>query len=173
MLDSNIFKDTEYMRIIDSYLNNEKVQCLKNIPHHDSNRLNHCLKVSYLSYKICKKHNFNYESAAKAGLLHDLYYNRINDCSNATDKIKLFTNGHPKDAVKNAEELFSMTPLEKEIILTHMWPLSKYVPKHKESMIVSLSDKYYSFQEFGTKLNYNFSYLFGVYFLLAVHFIFK
>ena len=82
MLDKNILKDKEYYNFIDKYLNDEQVQCLKNIPHHDNNRLNHCLKVSYLSYKFCKEHNLNYESAAKAGLLHDFYFNRINDYNN-------------------------------------------------------------------------------------------
>ena len=99
MLDQNILRDNDYRRIIDRYLSDEQVQCLKNIPHHDSNRLNHCLKVSYLAYKLCKKLKLNYESAAKAGLLHDFYFNRVNDFNYMKDKVKLFTDGHPEDAV--------------------------------------------------------------------------
>ena len=173
MLDPNILTDNDYRLIIDKYISDEQVQCLKNIPHHDSNRLNHCLKVSYLSYKVCKKLNLNYESAAKAGLLHDFYFNRVNDCDYMPDKVKLFTDGHPEDAVKNAEEIFYISPLEKDIIVSHMWPISTHVPKHKESFIVSLADKLFSFKEFGAKWNYNLSFMTGVYFIAIMNFIFN
>lgn len=168
-----IFKDKEYMDTIKLYLNEEKVQSLKNIPHHDSNRLEHCLKVSYNSYKWCKKMNLNYKSAAKAGLLHDLYYNRIEECSRLKDKFFLFTNEHPEDAVKNASEIFHLSSLEKDIIVSHMWPASKHVPKRKESFVVSIVDKYYSFFEMGMKLNYNLSFMTGVFFIFVMYSIFN
>ena len=173
MLDNNILMDNEYKDIIDRYLSDEQVQCLKNIPHHDSNRLNHCLKVSYLSYKLCRKFNLNYESAAKAGLLHDFYFNRVNDCNRMEDKVKLFTDGHPEDAVKNAQDRFYISPMEKDIILSHMWPISRHIPKYRESFIVSLSDKFFSFKEFGKKWNYSLSFTTGVYFIMITHFMFK
>lgn len=168
-----ITSDKEYMDIIEKYVSDDFVQLLKNIPHHDSNRLDHCMKVSHLSYKICKRLNLNYESAAKAGLLHDLYFNRIEECKSASDKVKLFMNEHPEDAVKNAESRFYLSPLEKDIIISHMWPTSKHVPKYKESFVVSLSDKVYSFGEIGRKLSYNLSFIMGVYFIFIMYSIFK
>ncbi len=161
------------MNIIEDYLKDEYVQQLKNIPHHDSNRLDHSLKVSYLAYKLCKKWNLNYESAAKAGLLHDFYFNRIEECNNFKDKVKLFANEHPEDAVKNASVRWELTPLEKNIILSHMWPTSFHMPRYKESFIVSFSDKVYSFKECGTKLNYNLSFFTGVYVIFLTYMIFK
>ena len=92
MLDSSILNDKEYMRLIDKYINNNEVMRLKDIPHHDSNRLNHSLKVSYYSYKICKKLNLNYISAAKAGILHDLFFTRSANYNKAKDKPKLIRN---------------------------------------------------------------------------------
>ncbi len=173
MLDENILKDKEYMSIVEKYLQDDCVQSLKNIPHHDSNRLNHSLKVSYLSYCISKKLNLNYVSAAKAGLLHDFYFNRIDECTTLQDKVKLFMNEHPKDAAKNADARFGITPLEKDIIISHMWPASKYIPKHRESFVVCYADKVYSFKEIGKKVNYNLSFITGVYFIFIMYSLFK
>lgn len=173
MSENTILSDTEYKKIIEEYLNDELVQSLKNIPHHDSNRLLHSLKVSYESYKICKKYNLNYESAAKAGLLHDFYFNRIEECKYLKDKIKLFSNEHPEDAVKNASLRFELTDLEKDIILSHMWPTSIHMPKFKESFVVSFVDKMFSFREFGTKFNYSLSLMTGAYFIFIMYSIFK
>ncbi len=173
MLDKNILDDKEYMAIVSKYLDDCGVQSLKNIPHHDSNRLDHSLKVSYLSYNICKKLNFNYECAAKAGLLHDFYFNRIEECSTFKDKAELFMNEHPEDAVVNAESRFYLSPLEKDIIVSHMWPASKHMPKYKESFVVSFADKVFSFKEVGNKLNYSLSFMTGVYFIFIMYSIFK
>lgn len=173
MLEEKILMDKEYMNEVECYLKDERVQSLLNIPHHDSNRLNHSLKVSYLAYKICKKLNRNYHSAAKAGILHDFYYNRIEECDRFGDKVKLFTNEHPEDAVKNAEERFYLSPLEKDIIVSHMWPVSFHMPKHFESFVVSFSDKVYSFKEMGLKFNYKLSFMTGVYFIFLTYLIYK
>ena len=170
---NSILCDTEYKKIIEDYLNDDLVQALKNIPHHDSNRLEHSLKVSYEAYKICKKHNLNYESAAKAGLLHDFYFNRIEECNTIKDKIKLFSNEHPEDAVKNALERFELSDLEQDIIISHMWPTSKHMPKYKESFVVSAVDKMFSAKEFATKFNYSFSLMAGSYFIFIMYSIFK
>lgn len=171
MLNQEIIKDKEYYNIVSKYLEDEKVQSLANIPHHDSNRLNHCLKISYKSYEFCKKHNLNYESAAKAGLLHDFYFNRTTDYNRAIDKVRLFSNGHSEDSLKNAEDIFYLSPLEKNIIISHMWPASTHIPKHKESFVVNIIDKYCSIKEFKTKINYNLAYKIGLYVVLFLNFI--
>ena len=138
----NILEDKEYFNIIKTYYETSYVQTLKNIPHHkSSNRLEHSLRVSYKAYKIAKRNNLDYKSTAIAGLLHDLYFNRINDMKTYKDKLNLLTNDHPRDAVRNAKKHFNLNPLEEDIILSHMWPISKYIPKHKESFIVGYADK--------------------------------
>ncbi len=173
MLDNNILNDKDYMYLIDKYINNKKVMKLKDIPHHDSNRLNHSLKVSYYSYKICKKLNLNYISAAKAGILHDLFFTRSINYSKAKDKIKLYANMHPEMALENAKKVTDLTPLEENIIISHMWPLSKYLPKYKESFILGSVDAVISTKEFASKLNYKLTYALGVYFIFICWFIFK
>ena len=166
-------EDIEYRSIIDDYLNHDRVSLLKGVPHHDSNRLDHSIKVSYLSYRVSKRLHLNYESVAKSGLLHDLYYEQIDDCERISDKVKLFMNEHPKYALMNARKICELTPLEENIILSHMWPASKYIPKHRESFVVSLIDKYVSFFEMEKRHYYKLSYIFGVYFILLTSLIFK
>jgi len=173
MLEEYIVNDIEFMSEIENYLNDEQVQSLKNIPHHNSNRLNHSLKVAYHSYKICKKHNMNYKSAAKAGLLHDFYFNRIEECTKFGDKVKVFAKEHPEDALENASNKFYLTPLERNVILSHMWPTSNHMPKYKEAFVVSMVDKFYSFKEFGVKFNYKLSFMIGLYFILITYSIYK
>jgi len=173
MLKEDIYADLEYINIVKEYLQDDYVQSLKNIPHHNSNRLDHSLKVSHLAYKLCKKLNLNFASAAKAGLLHDFYFNRIEEQVYIMDKIKLFTDEHPEDAVENASKRFSLSNLEKDIIVSHMWPVSTHIPKHRESFIVSICDKIFSFDEVGKKWGYHLSFSFGVYFIFLTYLIFK
>ena len=69
-----ILKDKEYLMIIADLINQEKVQEMKQYrQHHKINCFEHCLFVSYNTYLICKKHHLDYISAARAGMLHDLF----------------------------------------------------------------------------------------------------
>ncbi len=54
---------------------------------------------------------------------------------------------HPKKALENAYNLFELNDKEKDIILKHMWPITIYLPKYKESYIITLVDKYCAIQE--------------------------
>ncbi len=170
MTKKEILKDKEYYKIIKDLYERKEVQTLDSIPHHDTGtRLEHSLNVSYKAYKIAKKHNLDYKSTAKAGLLHDLYFNRIAECKTKIDKIKLLTNGHPVDAIENASKFYELNKLEKDIIKTHMWPISIYMPKYKESFIVGYADKYCSFFDAKKKVKYKkdkLVYRFGVYVIM-------
>ena len=54
---------------------------------------------------------------------------------------------HPQIALHNAQKLFHLTDLEKDIILKHMWPLTLSIPKYRESFVVTFIDKYCAFKE--------------------------
>lgn len=49
--------------------------------------------------------------------------------------------------MKNAEDEFSLSEIEKDIIKKHMWPLTVVPPVYREAWIVSIADKYCSFME--------------------------
>lgn len=160
--------DKKYMNIISDIINNDKFSTLENIKHHDNNRLNHCLKVSYYSYKISKAIGLDYYDVARAGLLHDFYLGQINEQKNIKDKILLFTTKHPEEAVNNASKYFDLTDKEKDIIRTHMFPVDVKIPKYAESWIVSIVDKGVSVKEFFNKFSSKLSIITNMYLLILL-----
>ena len=110
----------EYFKIVNPYLKNTEVQEMREISHHLTNRLSHCMKVSYLSFLICKKANWDYKSVAKAALLHDFYLGKIKNEKGLKNKLYEFSNGHPEEAYRNTLELFGISPIEENIIFLIM-----------------------------------------------------
>ena len=127
----------EYRKITQDILKNREFKKLESFPHHRITRLEHCKRVSYLSYKVCKKLNLDYVSAARGGLLHDFFLNKYT----LSNTRKLLLN-HPVIAVRNAKKHFKLNDKEVNIIKCHMFPMNlKYIPKYKESYVVSIVDK--------------------------------
>ena len=168
--DNVVIKDNVYINIVESILNNKEFMKMNDIKHHDSNRLNHSLKVSYYSYKISKKLKLDYISTARGGLLHDFFLERTVDYKKAKDKVKLYTGGHPKIAVMNAKKYFNINDMEEDIIRSHMFPIDIKIPKYAESWIVSSVDKFVSIFEFSKKFSHKLSYAsnFALLFLINV-----
>jgi len=165
----NIKNDKNYLGIVEYILDDKEFNKMNKIRHHSSNRYDHSLKVSYYSYKIAKALNLNYEEAARAGLLHDFYFESTLDYKKPTDKVMLFTTVHPMQALKNAEDRFSLSEKEKDIIKTHMFPLDFRLPKYMESWIVNLVDTCLSTFEFTQKFSYKFSYVTNLYLLVILN----
>lgn len=130
-----------YQSIIEDLWNNEHLHDMKNyIQHRDLNCLEHSLFVSYKSYQVCRRFNCDEVAVARGALLHDFFLYDWHD-ERRTEKLHGFA--HPEIALENAKAHFNLTEVEKDIILKHMWPLTfKKVPKYRESLIVSLVDKY-------------------------------
>ncbi len=138
-----MYNDTEFQEYIKELDENESVQSMKKyIQHGSTTTYEHCLNVSYISYKIAKKLNLDARSTARAALLHDLF---LYDWHKTTEKKPLFKKHgftHAKTALDNACKYFDLNDIEKDIIAKHMWPLTfRHVPKYKESIIVTLVDK--------------------------------
>ena len=143
----------DFKNIIKNILSNETIQNLRIYKHHyGSNRLEHCLSVSYYSYKMCKFLGLDYISAARAGLLHDLF---LYDCENPETRPQNHIREHPKTALINAEKLFYLNDIEKDIILKHMWPITFSTPKHLESFVVTFVDKYCAVKEWCNYCKYS------------------
>lgn len=108
--------------------------------------LEHSISVAYYSYWMCRRLNLNVDcrSIIRGALLHDFF---LYDWHLPSDRKGLHGFTHPKTALENAEEHFSLNDLEKDIIVKHMWPLTLTPPKYKESFVVSLSDKFCSIIE--------------------------
>ncbi len=138
-------KKEKFLEIINDILANKSIQNLKLYKHHYAyTRLEHCLSVSYYTYVICKFLHLDYKSAARAALLHDLFFY---DCEDKLSRPKNHIKNHPKIALENANKLFNLNKKEQDIILKHMWPLTFSPPKYLESFIVTIVDKYCAFKE--------------------------
>lgn len=146
---NKILSNQEYFDCVKDLLDSDSVKLMDTfIQHGSTTTLDHCIRVSYTSYKLAKRFKLDYKSAARAGLLHDLY---LYDWHLNDEKTKFFEKhgfSHPKKALENASKEFELNDKEKDIIVKHMWPLTlRSVPKYKESFLVSFVDKYKSTSE--------------------------
>ena len=143
---TKILEDKEYMSIISNLLRKQKVIDMRGVRQHfNVNCFDHCLYVSYNTYLICKKLKLDYKSAARAGMLHDLYLYDWRKRENGRKGHHAFT--HPKEALKQALSIVELNDKEKDIIQNHMWPVTINLPKYKETYIITLVDKYFGVAE--------------------------
>lgn len=130
----------EYTECIDDLLQNEITGFMNNFMQHGSvTRFDHSLSVSYYSYVVCRLLRLDYRSAARGGLLHDLFLYSWHK-SKLIGGRHSFT--HPYTALENASKNFVLNKKEKDIIVKHMWPLTIRLPRYKEAYVVSFVDKY-------------------------------
>ncbi len=120
---------------------NSKFNELKKYKQHGHTSVyEHCVNVTCLSLWLCEKAklNVNKYSLIKGALLHDyfLYDWHIHDKSHM---LHGFT--HSNTALKNALKTFHLNEIEKDIISKHMFPLTPFLPRYKESWIVTFADK--------------------------------
>ena len=141
----------EFKSIVNDIAKNESVLALReHVQHIASSRYSHLMEVSYYTYKLCKKLNLDYISAARAAMLHDFYfYNWRNKGVEGQKKFHLMR--HPRIALTNAAELFELNDLEKDAILKHMWPVTIVPPKYAEGFIITFVDKFCAAREFFTQ----------------------
>ncbi len=133
--DNYAILDKDFYYIVEDILENENFQKLKEIKHHGITRYNHLLRVAYHTYKISKKLDLKFVEATRGALLHDFFFYETEDDS-AYNALK----NHSFYALENARKYFELTELEKDIIKTHMFPVTQIRPHYKESYIVDIID---------------------------------
>jgi len=153
----NIYNyDDKFIEIVKDILNLKEFQETKNIKHHGNGVYEHCVKTSYMSYKIAKMINVDFVCVARAGMLHDFFYcdwrseeaKEKRKSYKGIDKfIKMHGFIHPYEAYENASKYFSLSIREKDAIIKHMFPLVPILPMYIESWIVSIADKIIATQE--------------------------
>ncbi len=143
-------KDSEYFDCIRDYYYTDEFQSMSHFSQHGSvDRVQHINSVAYISYRIAKKYNMDYYKTARGALLHDLFYY---DWRDSDPSHRLHGINHPRYALENARVLSAknnveLTLLEENIIRRHMFPLTIVPPRYKESVIVSMVDKYVAAME--------------------------
>lgn len=141
---------TEYYSCVCDIIYLDQLDKLRFITHHiTTTRFQHCLNVSYYSYIVCRKLKLNAHAAARAGLMHDLFYDDRKEYKASRSKNEPKYNlMHSLSALENARKITNISPLEKDIIEKHMWPMTKPLPKYGESYVITLIDKYCAVLEF-------------------------
>ena len=140
--------ESEYYTIIADLLKREEIQNLKKFRHHImTNRFQHCLNVSYYNYKLCRLLRLDAESAARAGLLHDLYFYDTKAYTSQKPAVR-HSKHHPEIALENAQKLLRLNAKERDMIENHMFPMTFAFPKYPETYLITLVDKYCAVIEF-------------------------
>lgn len=132
-----------FIDVVEDILFDEDFIKLRDEKHHGrNNRYNHSLRVALNTYKRTKNSNLDCVSATRGALLHDFFLTKD---VGYTMREELTT--HPGVALNNAINKFDINDIEKDIIKTHMFPLTMGIPKSREAKLVSLIDKKIAFRE--------------------------
>jgi len=134
----------EFAEIVNPLLEKEELKRLADFKHHwNKSRLDHSLEVAWLSYMVSKQLSWDYTSATRGALLHDLFHYDW-----ATEGPRLHGFRHPRICLKNAEKVVDLNVREKNTIVRHMWPLTVVPPRYPEAWSVCLADTYCGLRDY-------------------------
>lgn len=130
-----------WLACVGDLLADPAVQSMRTLPQHRRgfSCYHHCLLVSYVSFALCHRLGWRSREAARGGLLHDFYLYDWTDrrCHSWWDHAQ----HHARRALEEAEARFPLTARERDIIATHMFPLTPTLYHFRESFLVSTVDK--------------------------------
>ena len=134
-----------------SIILSQEAQATKEFTQHgETTVFEHCLAVAKFSLLIAHflertlKIDIDKDSLVRGALLHD-YFLYDWHVKGASEGVHGFT--HPRVALKNADRDFELNDIEKDIIAKHMFPLTPFPPMYRESLIVSIADKWCALAE--------------------------
>ena len=138
----------EFMGHVGELLDMELIRALDTVPQHFRyTRLRHSMDVAYITFFIARVMRFDSRSAARAGVLHDLFFYEEGQ------KSRNLLRAHPQIALDNAREICpDLNEIEADAILRHMWMLTAKPPRYKEGMLLTFVDKYCATREFVASL---------------------
>ena len=158
--------DEEFEDIISPILEIDEFNQLKYITHHGITRFDHSMRVAYLSYKVSKTLRLNYKEVTEAALLHDFFLDEVSH-ENKVDRLR----HHPEYAVQNASKYFELSDMQKDIIRTHMFPVTLTPPKYLESWIVDITDDIAALYEKGYAMHHELRTTMLLFMFLVVNFV--
>jgi uncharacterized protein len=141
------FKQKLFEEIVSNTVENSRLdETINHIQHGNTSVYEHSISVAYNCYRLALflRLPVNKKELIRGALLHDyfLYDWHVGNNSNGLHGFH-----HPKLALKNAEDDFELSEVEKDIILKHMFPLTAIPPKYLEGILVCLVDKICSIYE--------------------------
>jgi len=107
----------------------------------------HSIGVAYVSLLLASKLNMRVDeqTLVRGALLHDYF---LYDWHVRENWHKFHGFRHPGFALQNALADFRLNQIEADIIRKHMFPLTLFPPKYKESLLVCIADKLCAIYEF-------------------------
>lgn len=142
-------RDKDLLKVrahIDKLSLDPRLQQMKQfVQHGQVTTLDHVERVAVLSVYINRRAHLSADEASliHGALLHDYY---LYDWHHYQGHLHGFT--HPDAAAARASRDFILTDKERNIISSHMWPLTlRHLPHSREAAIVCLADKVSSFYE--------------------------
>ena len=153
-----------FKKICESIIDSPKYKSLDLDYHHGLTRYKHIMHVAKGTYYISKFLRLDYVSATRGALLHD-YFNE----NEYLDKKGLeMPRIHPFLALNNSMKEHDLNIKEKNIIISHMYPIGGIKPLYLESWLVSLIDKSVATYEY---INYKFKDKFVLEFIFILNII--
>ena len=137
-----------YREALDEMLRDPELQKMKQYYQHGGNTYAHSVQVAEAALKLARILPFHVKEKdlARGAMLHDFYLYGTNDMT-----FTAYQHGtrHPRISYENASRHFDLTDTEKDIILSHMWPLNfTRPPRCRESVVETLADKYCATREY-------------------------
>ena len=111
------------------------------IQHGQISTYEHVLSVTRLSFYLNRRFHLGASDSelVRGAFLHDFY---LYDWHISDSHERLLGFHHPSVALKNAMRLYTLSPVEQNIIQSHMWPLTLFsLPRCRAAVIVCLADK--------------------------------
>ncbi len=131
-------REEEFVALTRELLESHQVRMMGRWKHHGPvTTLDHSLFVAFSSYRLARLLRLDAYAAARGGLLHDLYLYDSRDRSAHPGNQCL---DHPRAAARNAAQVTDLSDKERNIILSHMWPLGGALPRSLEAWLVDLVD---------------------------------
>lgn len=141
-MEISLIEKEELEKIYQSFLHNEKILRMKDIPmHRGSNCYIHSFKVTKLAIKraLKKKKAVDLKTLLLGSIFHDYY---LYDWRIETDKKMSHCKNHPDVSIENAIRDFDIPKDVQEIIRRHMWPFNlDLVPNTIEARLLTFADK--------------------------------
>jgi uncharacterized protein len=142
MKNKELYFDEFFRDNIEEFLSNPNYRRMNDyVCHGKYTLLDHSLRVTLLAYSIAKRRNrkVDYQSLIRGSMLHDYY---LYDWHRKNEGHRLHGYRHPGFSLRNAKRDFPVNKKERNMILSHMFPLTLFpLPHSKEAWILTLADK--------------------------------
>ena len=140
--------DALFRQCLTEMIAHPAIQALKQVPQHKGGTTYaHCVNVANRAYQLAKRWGWEIDIRAlvNGAMLHDYYLYDTETMPYSDYRHSLV---HPRLALENAEKYFTLNARERNIILSHMWPIpGAPLPRSREAWLVSMADKLCAYRE--------------------------